>query len=79
MTGLFSVVPSNSTRGSGQLLMQRKFHPNMKKNFFSAVATHWNKLPREGVESPLVEILERETIFCAVCSKRYPAWGGWTR
>lgn len=63
------MVPSNSTRGSGQALMQGKFHPNMRKNFFSAVATHGNKLPREGVEYPSVEILERETISCAVCSR----------
>jgi len=56
---LFSVEPSDRTRGSGYQLKHRKFPLNIGKHFFTVrVTEHWHRLPREVVESQSLEILK---------------------
>jgi len=66
---VFSVVPSDRTRGNVHRLKHRKFCLKMTKKFLR-VTKHRNRLPREDVESPSLEIFKTAWIrSCAACCR----------
>jgi len=44
--------------GHGHKLKHRKFQLNLRKNFTLRVTEHWNRLPREVVDSASLEIFK---------------------
>jgi len=62
-------MPSDRTRRNRHKLKHRKFCLNMRKNFFPLKVTeHWNRLPRETVESPSLEIFKTclDKVLCSL-------------
>jgi len=58
--GLFTRACSDRARENGFKLKEGKFRSDTRKMFFTmrVVRRHWNRLPREAVDAPSLEVFK---------------------